>query len=374
MVFVIATSSWKNGTAVPSHFKALGDELVRRGHQVIILVGGRATDLEKQSGNPLVFTWPSRRPTKIKDALFARRLFSRYQPDCLIANFGAVNLMTIVGWLAGVPGRVVWYHTLYEAIKIDNIMPAWKRRALTLRKRMVYRLATHFVPVTLAAQKDLCSVFGVSPERCSVFYNPLCDPVGFEAPKADSPPGDYQIICVGRFNLIKGQDVLIRALPDVKSEFPNIKVHFAGDGPLREGCQNLARALNVEDSCVFWGTLPHPDILRLIKASEISVIPSRSDNCPLVLIESLACGKPVIASRVGGIPELMDDGVEGFLAPPDEPAALAENIRRLLRDKALRTTASRNARNRFLKDYDLGSAVAREASWLERLASSAKLS
>ena len=372
MVFVIATSSWKDGAAVPSHFKAIGDELVRRGHRVIILISGRVTDLEVWSGNPLVFTWPSKRPTKIKDALFAHKLFTRYHPDCLIANFGAGNVMTIVGWLTGAPVRVVWYHTLYEAIKIDNKQPAWKRRVLTLRKRIVYHLATHLVPVTFAAQEDICSIFGVSPGRCTVFHNPLDDPLDAEPPQTDSSSGMLPIVCVGRFDQVKGQDVLIRAVPDIKAEFPNVKVQFAGDGPLREACQNLARALKVDDSCTFRGNLSHAGILELIKASEISIIPSRSDNCPLVLIESLACGKPVIASRVGGIPELMDDGVEGFLTPPDEPAALAEKIQRLLRDRVLRTTASSNARTRFLKDYDLRSAVVREATWLEQIVSSVK--
>lgn len=369
MVFVIATSSWKDGTAVPSHFKALSDELVSRGHQVIILVAGRTMETERRSGNPLVFNWPSIRPTGIKDALFAQRLFSRYRPDCLIANFGAVNLMMIIGWLNRAPVRVAWYHTLSEAIKIDNKLPDWKRRALTLRKRMVYRLATHLVPVTLAAQQDLCSVFGVAPERCSVFYNPLDDPAGSGHPQAgSSPSGGYQIACVGRFDLVKGQDVLIRALPAIKAGFPNLKVCFVGDGAQKENCQRLAQSLDVREICVFLGSAAHDEVLNLIKTADISVIPSRSDNCPMTLIESLACGKPVIASRVGGIPELMDDGVEGFLAPPDDPEALAEKITRLLKDDDLKAAFSANARNRFLKDYDLRSAVAREANWLEKIA------
>ncbi|MGE0128177.1 MAG: glycosyltransferase family 4 protein [Blastocatellales bacterium] len=368
MVFVIGSSSWKDGAAVPSHFKALADELVRRGHQVIILVAGHAMEAEERNGNPLIFNWPSRRPTKMRDAIFAHRLFSRYRPDCLIANFGAVNLMTIIGWLTGAPVRVVWYHTLYEAIKIDDKLPAWKRKALTLRKRMVYRLATRFVPVTLAAQQDLCSVFGVPPERCSVFYNPLDDPAGSDQPQTNSSSsGDFRIVCVGRFDPVKGQDVLIRALPAIKAEFPNLKVNFVGDGAQKDTCQQLARSLGVQDLCVFLGNASHAEVLNLIKASDVSVIPSRSDNCPMVLIESLACGKPVIASRVGGIPELMDDGVEGFLTPPDDPEALAEKIRRLLQDRALRAAVSMNARNRFLKDYDLRSAVSREATWLEQI-------
>lgn len=372
MVFVIATSSWKDGTAVPSHFKALADELVRRGHQVIILVAGRTMEAEKRSGNPLVFNWPSRRPTKIKDAIFAHRLFSQHRPDCLIANFGAVNVMTIAGWLTRAPVRAVWYHTLYEAIKIDNKLPAWKRKALALRKRMVYRLATHFVPVTFAAQKDLCSVFGVPAERCSVFYNSLSDPAGPEQAQLNSSSENYQIVCVGRFDPVKGQDVLIRALPAIKAEFPNLKVNFAGDGAQKESCQQLAQSLGVEDLCVFWGNASHAEVLNLIKASDISVIPSRSDNCPMTLIESLACGKPVIASNVGGIPELIDDGVEGFLAPPDDHEALAEKIMRLLKDSAMKAAVSTNARNRFLKDYDLRSAVSREAAWLEQIASAGR--
>lgn len=369
MVFVIATSSWKDGSAVPSHFKALGDELVRRDHQVIILVAGRAMEVERQSGNPLVFNWPSIRPTGIKDALFAQRLFSRYRPDCLIANFGAVNLMMIIGWLNRAPARVAWYHTLSEAIKIDNKLPDWKRRALTLRKRMVYRLATHLVPVTRAAREDLCSVFGVAPERCSVFYNPLADPADSGHQRSALPSfGDYQIVCVGRFDLVKGQDVLIRALPAIKSRFPNLKVYFVGDGAQKENCQRLARSLDVSEMCVFRGNATHDEVLNLIRTSDLSVIPSRLDNCPMTLIESLACGAPVIASRVGGIPELIDDGVEGFLTPPEDHEALAEKITRLLKDNDLKVAFSVNARNRFLKDYDLRQAVAREANWLEEIA------
>jgi glycosyltransferase involved in cell wall biosynthesis len=367
MVFVIATSPWRNQSAVPSHFRALGEELARRGHQVTILLDSLAQDFAAPHGNPAVLVWPSRRPTKLKDALFLRRLLAQQKPDCLIANFASVNLMTLLGWLSGVRARVVWYHTIYEAIKIDNKQAAWKRKLLTLRKRWVYNFATQLVPVSRAAQKDLCAVYGVPPTKCQVFYNPLDDPLTATPATQTATNGTRQIVCVGRFDQVKGQDVLIRAARLLKPDFPHLKINFVGGGVLQESCQKLAQTLGVEELCVFRGNQPHDEVLNAIKAAELSVVPSRIDNCPLTVIESLACGKPLVASKVGGIPELLEHGAEGFLVPPNDPSALAEQIRHFLGNESLLMRAAQNARARFLKDYALAAAVAREADWFEQL-------
>jgi glycosyltransferase involved in cell wall biosynthesis len=371
MRFVIATSSWLKGAAVSSHFKALGDELARRGHQVILLLDGQVRELEDRSGNPMVLTWPSKRPIKIKDALFAWKLFSRYKPDCVIANFTSVEFMTVAGWLTGVRVRVAWYHTLYAAIKSDSREPSWQLRRRTLQRRLVYRLVTHFVPVTSAAKDDLCMVFGVPDAKCTVLYNSLRDPADNDGEQAASKTlsTGSQIVCVGRFDPVKGQDVLIRAAQLLKRDFPDLKIDFIGDGALKDKCQELAHALEVQDVCAFLGNRLHDEVLHFIKSADLSVVPSRIDNCPMTIIESLACGKPVLASRVGGIPELIDDGVEGFLVLAEDPGLLAERLRSLLSYPALRATLAANARDRFLARYELSSAVAREAAWFEQLVS-----
>ena len=83
-----------------------------RGHRVVFLIDGRKVDDEAHDANPAVYTWPSPRPTGTRDWLFMRQLVRRYRPDCLIANFGAVNTMTVVGWAMGVSARVVYYLSL----------------------------------------------------------------------------------------------------------------------------------------------------------------------------------------------------------------------------------------------------------------------
>jgi glycosyltransferase involved in cell wall biosynthesis len=366
MRFVIATSSWLKGAAVPSRFKALGDELVGRGHQVILLLDGRVRELEDPTGNPMVLTWPSERPIKIKDALFAWRLFSSYKPDCVIANFTSVDFLTIAGWLTAVGVRVAWYHTLYEAIRIESRERRWQLRRRTFQRRLVYRMVTHLVPVTSAAKDDLCKVFGVPAAKCTVLYNCLRDPSDGERSPANAAAG-ARIVCVGRFDPVKGQDVLIKAAQLLKRDFPNLTIHFIGDGALKRKCHELAQALGVEDVCVFPGKRLHEEVMRFMKSADLSVVPSRIDNCPMTVIESLACGKPVVASRVGGIPELLDDGVEGFLVPPEDPALLAERLHKLLSSPGLRATLAANARRRFLARYELDRAVAREADWFEHL-------
>jgi hypothetical protein len=97
---------------VPHHFVVLAKALVSRGHRVVLLAPHRRLDLERPMGNPAIFTWPSDRPTKSRDASFLYWLIRRYRPDCLIANFGAVNLMNVVGKLMRVPCRAAWYHTV----------------------------------------------------------------------------------------------------------------------------------------------------------------------------------------------------------------------------------------------------------------------
>src|SRR5208283_4754773 len=141
--YFIATS-WID-SPISLHFRRLAQELAGRGHSVVLLVDGQRTDVEDHAANPAVFSWPSKRPTHLRDARFLRDLIRRHRPGCLISNFGATNVCMLVGWLMRVPHRVCWYHTMDEAIARDSSTPPWKRRLLRRRKQLVYRAATHVV-------------------------------------------------------------------------------------------------------------------------------------------------------------------------------------------------------------------------------------
>jgi glycosyltransferase involved in cell wall biosynthesis len=359
--FFIGTTLADN--PVPHHFVALANELVRRGHRAVLLAPHRRVELENHTGNPAIYTWPSPRPTKPADALFLRKLIRQYRPDCLIANFVAVNVMTIVGRLAGVPQRVAWYHTLSRQIEIDDEIPRWKLRLLRWRKGLAYRASTHIVPVSEAALADVVSLYPEQRAKCRVILNALDDPALNLAGTVEP-----RLVCVARFNPSKGQDVLIRALALLREKYPALTVEFIGSGPAQAACEKLAHDLNVADRCTFIGRLPHPEVLQHMATATAAVLPSRSDNCPYVSIESLAVGTPLVGSRVGGIPEIVRDGVDGFLVPPDDAPALAAKLAALLGNAALQQQMRANARTGFLERFDLRKAVPRQADWLEEIA------
>lgn len=363
--FFIA-SSWGEG-AIPQHFLRLSQELVARGHRVILLVAHQRYDVEEPGSNPAIYTWPSRRPTKPKDAIFLYRLIREYQPECLVANFGAVNVMMLVGWLAQVRNRISWYRTLSSQIELDSQLPPAKIRMLRLRKRMVYLAATHIIANSGAARTDIQKVYHVPAHKCRVFFNSLADPVSADSALRKATKNPHQVVCVGRLHRSKGQDVLIRALAYLREPFPEVTVELVGNGPTRESCKQLAQDLGVADRCRFVGSVPHREVLRKMAKAAVTVVPSRSEAFGLVNIESLAVGTPVIASRVGGISEIVRDGVDGFLVPPDDPAALAEKLGALLSNAELRRQMGLHAREGFLSRFEQRRAVAEQADWLESL-------
>ena len=356
--------SWAE-TPVSHQFRALGRALAARGHRVVFLADQQNRAAEEPAGNPAVLTWPSKRPTRAADALFLIKLARRFKPDCLVANFGSVNVMLLAGWSAGVPRRIAWYHTLSSQISDDARVSRLRLGFLRWRKRLVYRFATNLVAVSEGARADLQRVFQTPAGRCRVFYNALADPLqGRTVQKGLS--GRNVVACAGRFDHSKGQDVLIRALALPGME--EVRIEFLGEGPERAGCQALAASLGVAGACRFAGAVPHDQVLAVMSQADLTVVPSRDEAFGLVALESLAVGVPVVASAVGGLAEVVRHDQEGWLVPPNDPAALAASIQRALRTPALHAAASRSARARFLDSFVLGPAVEAQANWLESLA------
>lgn len=352
---------------VPEHFVALAKELARRGHRVVLLTPHRRLDLQNPDANPAVYTWPSERPTRLRDAQFLLRLVREMKPDVFIANFAAVNLMTLTGWLFGVPHRIAWYHTISGQLSHDNAGPRWKSKLLDLRKRIVYNATTQIVANSKAGAADVQTVYAVPSVKCRVFFNSLADP--FEGGELPVVSQDEKLLCVGRLFLSKGQDVLIRALVPLKQRFPRVQVEFVGEGPARNALHSLALELGVSEQCIFSGHVGHRQVLEKMASATATVVPSRSEAFGLVNIESMAVGTPVIGSAVEGILEIIRDGLDGFLVPPDNPEMLAAKLEAVLSNPQLRREMSVNARRRFLAKFEQRRLVQEQADWQEALAS-----
>jgi glycosyltransferase involved in cell wall biosynthesis len=141
-----------------------------------------------------------------------------------------------------------------------------------------------------------------------------------------------KIVCVGRLYPVKGQDVLIAAMPYVLKELPDVKLHLVGDGPERKNCALQIAHYGLEKNIILRGNLPHDEVPKEIASAAILVGPSRREGQGLVFVEAQAAGTPVIGTNVGGIPEVITDGVTGLLVTPENPAALAQAILKLLRN------------------------------------------
>jgi len=157
-------------------------------------------------------------------------------------------------------------------------------------------------------------------------------------------PEALLVLGVGRLVEKKGFGVLIEAA----ATLPGLNVLIAGDGSLREELRQTARALHAP--VTFAGALERRDVASAFAAADVVVVPSvidragNVDGLPNTLLEALACGRPVVASAVAGIPDVVEDGVNGLLVQAGDPAALAGALRRLISDPETRTSLGRAAR------------------------------
>lgn len=169
---------------------------------------------------------------------------------------------------------------------------------------------------------------------------------------------------------LMGWPPLIRALARM-APGRRLRVRFIGDGASRAWCIELAKTLGVSQSCEFPGEVSHSRMLDELACAWFAVVPSRSEAFGLVTIESMAVGTPVVASAVGGIPEIVRDGLDGVTVAPDDPEALAHAMVQLLDNASLRDRMARSARQRFLDTFEQSRNVRREAEWLEAAVHSA---
>jgi len=345
---------------VAKQFDALSSELISRGYQIVRLIDGQKKELEKK-GNPSIFTWPSLRPTKLKDAIFLIKLIKKFKPCVIIANFGSVNLMMILGFLFSIPLRVTWYHTTSSQNRFDfRGSRSWLNFQIN-RKKLVYLFASKIIANSKATKKDLIEKYKIDEGKVIVFYNLLEKPITTQNINQNSDL--KMIVCPGRLDYSKGQDVLLKAIKEMKRV--NVEYVFIGDGNQREELMKLAKELHIEKSCLFLGRLPHSSVIANMVRAYCVIVPSRDEAFGYVNIEAMSVGVPVIASDVGGIPEIIRDGIDGFLVPPSDPKILAEKISYLLDNPSLRDEMGENARQRFLDKFELNKNIEKMADWFD---------
>jgi glycosyltransferase involved in cell wall biosynthesis len=179
-----------------------------------------------------------------------------------------------------------------------------------------------------------------SARAVEVLPNAAPAPVDGPVP-APAPAGEARLLYIGGFHdPVKGGEVLLDALPAIVAAHPGVKVTIAGPG------EPPARLVSVNGSAEWLGWLDAGAKARALREADIFLLPSTSEGLPVALLEAMAYGKPIVATRVGGIPDVLADGTEGMLVPPGDAAALAGAVTALVGDPARARELGRAAKER----------------------------
>lgn len=161
--------------------------------------------------------------------------------------------------------------------------------------------------------------------------------------------GEVIIIHVSNFRPVKHVPDLIYAMRMIVKEEPKTKLLLVGDGPERGPVEKLVNQFGLDNHVTLTGF--RSDIPNLMRCSDIGVLSSETESAPLTLLEGMSTGLPMVATNVGGIPEIITDGQDGFIVPPKHPEVIAEAILPLVRDSNLRSKIGAKAREKVLKYY-----------------------
>jgi colanic acid/amylovoran biosynthesis glycosyltransferase len=174
-----------------------------------------------------------------------------------------------------------------------------------------------------------------------------------------------RVVCVASLTARKGHVHLVDALALLAHDHPSIALDLVGDGPEREGIAQRARDRGVAHRVRLLGARSSKDVRAVLADARVFVLPSvrlasgRMEGIPVALMEAMASGVPVVASRLSGIPELVEDGVTGLLVAPGDPSALAAAVARLLEDDLLAAELARSAREVVEQSFSLAAEAQR---------------
>lgn len=247
---------------------------------------------------------------------------------------GIPAVSTVHGWTSATPRLRV-----YEACHRKYLR--YFDKVITVSQAIQQTLLESGVPATKLVTLNNAINVGAFPEGS--------DGDGFRLELAVGP-GAKLIGTVGRLSVEKGLDYFLKAGAQIIARDPSVKLILVGEGPQQEELKALADALGISSSTIFCGY--RRDVDRIYPALEMFVLPSLTEGIPIALLEAMAFSRPVIASRVGGVPEVIEDGVTGLLVSPKDLEQLTERMWRLLCSPEAATEMGRRARKCVESRFD----------------------
>jgi len=283
-----------------------------------------------------------------------RHLLKRESPLILhLWLFHAVFLGRLLGRFQGVPIIVTSRRSERLGSDLRERLNRWSQG-----------LSDCTIAVSEAVRKVEIQTGGTSPERVVTIHNGVNADLFRPKEKAEAarareelkiPEGALVMGAVGRLHPAKGYSDLLKALVSVRNQFPGVILLIVGEGELHQELEARSQALGLGGCVIFTGS--RVDVADILPAIDLLVLSSWWEGLPNSLLEGMAGELPVVATRVGGIPEVVDDGESGLLVEPRNPMALADACVELLRDPRLREEMGRRGRRRVEERFTVESCV-----------------
>lgn len=322
---------------------------------------GNMLGLAAEKGvEPLIYSRLGRELNPLRDIVMIAqlyRLFRQERPDVVhthTAKAGTVG--RIAAWLAGVP---VVVHTFHGHVLHSYFSPR-KERFFRWVEQTLARITTQILAVSESCRQDLIHYRISTPEHIRMV------PLGLELERFRNqdeqvrrslreewnlPPDAFAVGIIARMVPIKRHEDLLHALPAVLAKHPNTYFLIIGDGERRNELEALARERQVEHRVIFTGF--RDDQPQVLQALDLVTLTSANEGLPVAIIEALSAGKPVVATRVGGVPELVEDGVSGYLAEPKDPESIAAALLKALDDPEKTRQMGQAAQEKTLQRYSI---------------------
>jgi glycosyltransferase involved in cell wall biosynthesis len=271
------------------------------------------------------------------------RLIRRLRPDVVHANSSKAGAL---GRLAARLSRVQACVFTAHGWAFQAQSGSWAAKAYLMIDRVLAHLGVTIVCVSESDRAIGLRAGTCRAERTVVLRNAVVISPQRELPGSPTPV----VLTVARFQTPKDFGTLFRALAALDSG--SFHAQVAGDGPDRAAVEQLRETLGLQAAVELLGT--SDDVPALLADADIFVLSSRSEGLPLSILEAMARGLPVVATAVGGIVELVDDGVTGFLVEPGDVDGMAAAIRRLVADPSLRMELGEGGRSRVADEFSIG--------------------
>ena len=316
---------------------ALANGLRNRGHTVIEAFAEDAFDRKNRASQQwgvrlrTVKTW-KKLPTPRSliqwglDGYHLRSWLRELRPDVVNVHFITDQALPFLALRSSVGYRLVLTSHGSDLLRTSS---AVARKALPI----LLPRADHVVAVSDAVADRAHQI--APSARVTTIPNGIN--LDFWSPRADIEPDPHLLVQIGRLHHVKGQDVLLNALPRLRQRVPDARVVFVGDGPDHRQLEALAEDLGLSDAVTFVGACSHDEVRDWVHRAGVGVLPSRSEGLPLTLLEMMATGTPVVATSVGGVPSTVADPPAARLVPPEDPDALADSLADVLTDPATRS-------------------------------------